>query len=262
VKKVTNRQIWKGRLDKKTFYQLVTRSFIDSNNGVFIGKKLLRFTVLCRVNLSGRNIMVQSPPKLITVDEFITNYGDSDCYELIDGELTEMEPTGPHEQVSGFLGRKLNVEIDRLDLPYLIPPRCLIKLLGTATAFRPDVLVLDQTRLINEPLWQQEPVITSGSSIKLIAEVVSTNWQNDYARKVEDYALLGVPEYWIVDYLGIGGREYIGKPKQPTVTICTLREDEYQKQLFQNGDRLISSIFPDLQLTAQKIFAAGRYAAM
>ncbi len=83
--------------------------------------------------------MVQSPPKLITVDEFITNYGDSDCYELIDGELTEMEPTGPHEQVSGFLGRKLNVEIDRLDLPYFIPLRCLIKLLGTATAFRPDV---------------------------------------------------------------------------------------------------------------------------
>ena len=206
--------------------------------------------------------MVQSPPKLITVDEFITNYGDSDCYELIDGELTEMEPTGPHEQVSGFLGRKLNVEIDRLDLPYLIPPRCLIKLLGTATAFRPDMLVLDETRLINEPLWQQEPVITSGSSIKLIAEVVSSNWQNDYARKVEDYALLGVPEYWIVDYLGIGGREYIGKPKQPTVTICTLREDEYQKQLFQNDDLLISSIFPDLQLTAQKIFAAGRYAAM
>jgi len=206
--------------------------------------------------------MVQSPPKLITVDEFITNYGDSDCYELIDGELTEMEPTGPHEQVSGFLGRKLNVEIDHLDLPYLIPPRCLIKLLGTATAFRPDVLVLDQTRLINEPLWQQEPVITSGSSIKLIAEVVSTNWQNDYARKVEDYAILGVPEYWIVDYLGIGGREYIGKPKQPTVTICTLREDEYQKQLFQNDDPLISSIFPDLQLTAQQIFAAARYAAM
>ena len=181
MKKVINRQIWKERLDKKKFYQLVTRSFIDSNDGIFSCKKLLKFTVLCRVNVS-KKIMVQSPPKFITVDEFITNYGDSDCYELIDGELTEMEPTGPHEQVSGFLGRKLNVEIDRMELPYFIPPRCLIKLLGTATAFRPDVLVLDQTRLINEPLWQQEPVITSGSSIKLIAEVVSTNWQNDYAR--------------------------------------------------------------------------------
>lgn len=201
--------------------------------------------------------MVQSPAKLLSVDEFIANFGDSERYELIDGELTEIEPTGPHEQVSAFLGRKLNVEIDRVDLPYFIPPRCLIKLLGTATAFRPDVLVVDRTQLINEPLWQQEPVITSGNSIKLIAEVVSTNWQNDYARKVEDYALLGVPEYWIVDYLGIGGREYIGKPKQPTITICRLREDEYQKQLFQKSDRLISSLFPDLQLTAQQIFGAS-----
>ena len=202
--------------------------------------------------------MVQSSPKLLTVDEFITHYGDRDRYELIDGELTEIEPTGPHEQVSAFIGRKLNVEIDRQNLSYFIPPRCLIKLLGTETAFRPDVIVLDETELINEPLWKQEPVITSGNSIKLIAEVVSTNWQNDYARKVEDYALLGVPEYWIIDYLGIGGREYIGKPKQPTITICTLREDEYQKDLFQNNTQLVSFIFPELQVTAEQVFTASR----
>ncbi|MEQ8754110.1 MAG: Uma2 family endonuclease [Coleofasciculus sp. G1-WW12-02] len=198
--------------------------------------------------------MIQSPLKLISVDEFITRYGDDNRYELIDGELIEMEPTGPHEQVASYVGRKLNVEIDRQDTPYFIPHRCLIKLLGTDTAFRPDVIVLDQTRLIHEPLWQQEPVITLGSTIKLVAEVVSTNWQNDYARKLEDYAILGIPEYWIVDYLGIGGREYIGKPKQPTLTICTLVEDEYQKQLFRSDDLLVSSIFPELQLTAQQIF--------
>jgi Uma2 family endonuclease len=201
--------------------------------------------------------MVQSALKLITVNEFIAQYGDNNRYELIDGELIAMEPTGPHEQVSSLIGRKLNVEIDHQDLPYFIPHRCLIKLLGTNTAFRPDVIVLDQTQLINEPLWQQEPVITLGKSIKLIAEVVSTNWQNDYARKVEDYALLAVPEYWIVDYLGIGGREYIGKIKQPTVTICTLVEDEYQKRLFQNNDPLVSSIFPNLQLTAKQVFASA-----
>ena len=201
--------------------------------------------------------MGKSALKLITVDEFIAEYGDQENYELIDGELIEVEPTGPHEQVSSLIGRKLNVEIDHQDLPYFIPHRCLIKLLGTNTAFRPDVIVLDQTQLINEPLWQQEPVITSGKSIKLIAEVVSTNWQNDYARKVEDYALLGVSEYWIVDYLGIGGRDYIGKIKQPTVTICTLLEDEYQKRLFQNNDQLVSSVFPNLQLAAKQVLSAG-----
>lgn len=202
--------------------------------------------------------MIQSATKLLNVDEFITEYGDSDRYELIDGELIEMEPTGLHEQVGAFIGRKLNVEIDRQNLPSLIPHRCLIKLLGTETAFRPDLIVLDQTKLIDEPLWEQKPVITSGKSIQLIAEVVSTNWQNDYARKVEDYALFGVPEYWIIDYLGIGGREYIGKPKQPTVTICNLVGDQYQKQLFQNNDLLVSSIFPNLKITTQQIFAAGR----
>ena len=198
--------------------------------------------------------MIQLAEKLITVDRFIADYGDRDRYELINGELVEMEPTGAHEQVTAIISRKLNVEIDRLDLNYFIPHRCLIKLLGTETAFRPDAIVLDQAQIASEPLWQKEPVITLGKSIKLVVEVVSSNWQNDYARKVEDYALLGIPEYWIVDYLGIGGREYLGKPKQPTITICTLVGDEYQRKLFRNSDPLISSVFPDLQLMANQIF--------
>jgi Uma2 family endonuclease len=101
-------------------------------------------------------------------------------------------------------------------------------------------------------------VITSSAAIKLIAEVVSTNWQNDYARKVEDYALLGVPEYWITDYLGLGGREYIGQPKQPTVTVCSLAGEFYNKHLFRQDDVLASSTFPELRLQAGAIFAAGQ----
>ncbi len=211
--------------------------------------------------------MVQAAPKFITVDEFRAQYADCDTifngcrrhrYELIDGELIEIEPTGPHEQVAGFVGRKLNVEIDQKYPDFFIPYRCLIKLLGTQTAFRPDIIVLDKTRLVSEPLWQQEPVITFGTTIKLAVEVVSTNWQNDYARKSEDYAMLGVPEYWIVDYLGVGGREYIGKPKLPTITICTLVDDEFQKQLFRNDDVIVSKIFPEIKLTANQIFAAAK----
>lgn len=201
--------------------------------------------------------MVLITSQLITTDQFINQYGDQNNYELIDGELIEMEPTGPHEQVSSFLSRKLNVLIDTQNLPYFIPHRCLIKLLGTNTAFRPDLIILDETLLINEPLWQKEPVITDGQSIKLIAEVVSSNWQNDYARKVEDYALLGVPEYWIIDYLGMGGREYIGKVKQPSITICQLQGDEYVRYLYQNDQPLNSTIFPDLRLTTQNILTAG-----
>ena len=202
--------------------------------------------------------MIQVASKTINVEQFVTKYGDNERFELIDGELVEMEPTGAHEQVAAFISRKLNVEIDRQEQPYFIPHRCLIKLLGTQTAFRPDIIVLDQRSLGNEPLWQNEPVITQGETIQLIAEIVSINWQNDYARKLEDYALLGIKEYWIVDYLGIGGREYIGNPKQPTITICTLKNDEYEKQLFQGNTRLISPTFTTLKLTANQVFNAAQ----
>jgi len=53
----------------------------------------------------------------------------------------------------------------------------------------------------------------------MVVEVVSTNWQDDYARKVEEYALLEIEEYWIVDFRGLGGIEFIGRPKQPTITV-------------------------------------------
>jgi Uma2 family endonuclease len=202
--------------------------------------------------------MVQLQPKLFAVKDFIEHYGDNSRYELIDGELIDLEPTGIHEEVAGFVGRKLNVAIDQQNVPYVIPYRCLVKLLGTETAFRPDVVVLDQTQLAEEPLWQQEPVICRGTSIKLVVEVVSTNWQNDYARKTEDYALLGVPEYWIVDYLGLGGRDFIGTPKQPTVTLCVLTGDRYERQVLHGGDRLHSPTFPTLHLSADQIIAAGK----
>jgi Uma2 family endonuclease len=202
--------------------------------------------------------MIQLASKPINIEKFITKYGDNERFELIDGELIEMEPTGAHEQVAAFISRKLNVEIDRQEQPYFIPHRCLIKLLGTETAFRPDIIILDQRFLVNEPLWQNEPVITQGETIKFIAEIVSTNWQNDYARKLEDYALLGIKEYWIVDYLGIGGREYIGNPKQPTITICTLKNDKYEKQLFQGNTQLISPTFTTLKLTANQVFNAAQ----
>ncbi|MBC6473931.1 MAG: Uma2 family endonuclease [Hormoscilla sp. GM102CHS1] len=203
--------------------------------------------------------MVKSiAPTGLSWEEFVAEYGDNERYELIDGELIDMEPTGPHEQVAALIGRKLNVEIERGDLPYFIPYRCLIRPLGIASAFRPDVVVLDSEALVSEPLWNREPVVTmGGATAKLVVEVVSTNWQNDYARKYEDYEALGIAEYWIVDYLGLGGKYYIGSPKQPTITICNLVDGEYPKVMLRSGNFIQSLLFPDLKLSADKLFAFG-----
>lgn len=149
--------------------------------------------------------MVQTSTRPLSFEEFVEQYGDNDRLELIDGELIDMEPTGLHEEVAAFILRKINSQIDRENLPWFTPTRCPIKPLGPASAFRPDVIVVDKTALDREPLWHTEPILTLGSSVKLVVEVVNTNWQNDYARKVEDYAALGIPEYWIADHQALGG---------------------------------------------------------
>jgi Uma2 family endonuclease len=55
-----------------------------------------------------------------------------------------------------------------------------------------------------------------GLSVPLIVEVTRTNGEDDYARKLEQYETIDMQEYWIIDYLGLGGKRFIGNPKQPT----------------------------------------------
>jgi Uma2 family endonuclease len=196
--------------------------------------------------------------KPLTFEGFLAQYGDNDRYELIDGEVFDLEPTGRHEQVGAFIARKLNVQIDNADLPYFVLQRGILKLLGDFTGFRPDVMVVDEAAIAQEPLWASQSVLTLGSSIKFVAEVVSSNWQNDYARKVEDYAALGIPEYWIADYAALGGVDFIGRPKQPTLTVCILGEDgSYEKRRFCSDDEIVSHTFPALNLTAEQVLGTG-----
>lgn len=195
----------------------------------------------------------------LNFDEFLACYGSDKRYELIDGEVFDLEPTGQHEEVAAFITTKICVEIDRLGLPWFVLQRGLFRPANVGmSAFRPDIAVVDRTEISKEPLWENQSILTQGSSIKFITEVVSSNWQNDYARKLEDYAAVGIPEYWIVDYAGLGGIHYIGKPKQPTLSICTLVDGEYDIQLLRGDQSITSLTFPDLNLTAAEILSAGQ----
>ncbi|NCS80050.1 MAG: Uma2 family endonuclease [Microcystis aeruginosa K13-07] len=196
--------------------------------------------------------------KQLSFDEFLARYGGDNRYELIDGEVFDLEPTGWHEEVVAFITTKVCVEIDKIDLPWFVLQRGLLRPSHLSmTAFRPDVAVVDRDELSKELLWSNQSILTLGSSIKFVAEVVSSNWQNDYARKVEDYAVLGIPEYWIADYAGLGGTRHIGKPKQPTLSICTLVDGEYEIQQFRGNQTIASTIFPGLKLTAEQVLRAG-----
>lgn len=183
--------------------------------------------------------MTQAPPKLITFDEFVKWIPENSPkrYELHNGMIVEMaQPVGDHEEIIGFLGIELAVQIRQLKLPYFIPKTVLVKPPISESGYSPDVLIINRPNLVNEPRWKKESTVTHGLSIALVIEVVSTNWRDDYYKKYADYEEMGIPEYWIVDYAALGGREYIGKPKQPTILVCSLDEGEYQIRKFRESD--------------------------
>ena len=60
-----------------------------------------------------------------------------------------------------------------------------------------------------------------------------------------------------MDYAALGGRSFIGNPKQPTISVCNLVDGEYQVLKFRDNDRIVSQAFPDFNLTTKQIFGAG-----
>jgi Uma2 family endonuclease len=205
--------------------------------------------------------MIQALPQPTTFYQFVEWLpATSECrYELHRGVIVEMpKPRGKHSKVAGDLAYEVGTAIRQANLPYFMPKECLVRSLDGNSGYEPDVIVLDESALIDEPDWENGSIITLGKSIKIIVEVVSTNWRDDYFTKLGEYEALGIQEYWIVDYAALGGRRFIGNPKQPTLTVCQLVDGEYELQQFRAGDRLISPTFPDLALTIEQIFADGK----
>ena len=202
--------------------------------------------------------MTQTQPlqKLFTFDEFIEWYPDSQVrYELHNRAISEMPPaTGDHTFIILFLlqiilsASKFNKSL------YPASSSVLVKTPNEPSAYIPDMLVINQENLINEPLWKKQSTLIYPESIPLIIEIVSTNWQDDYDRKFYDYEAMGIREYWIVDYAALGGRKYIGNPKVPTIFVCELIDAEYQMTPFRGTDRIVSPTFTQLNLTAQQVF--------
>ncbi|WP_414544970.1 Uma2 family endonuclease [Nostoc sp. CCY0012] len=207
--------------------------------------------------------MTQALTKQVTFDEFIDWLPENSevRYELHDGIVIEMpKPTGKHSNVTGFLIEELLLTIIHMGKRgiWTIPRESIVKTSNENSGYEPDIIVLDQQALASETRWDRESIIENATSVKLIVEVVSTNWRDDYHKKLADYEEMGIPEYWIVDYAALGGRAFIGNPKQPTISIYPLIEGEYQVSRFRQNSLIQSPTFPDLNLTADRVFQIGR----
>ena len=201
--------------------------------------------------------MVQAVRQPISFTEFVEWKADGANCELHNGVIIEVQPRGKHEEIIGFLATEFTLEFRRLNLAYFIPKQVLVKVSDKETCYSPDVLILNRDNLINESLWDKYSTVQTSASIPLVVEIVSSNWRDDYLTKVRDYEEIGIAEYWIVDYLGLGGRRYIGDPKQPTISIYYLVDGEYQVTQFKQKEMIISPNFPELKLTVEQVFNCG-----
>jgi Uma2 family endonuclease len=189
-----------------------------------------------------------------TFEQFITQLPDEEGrYEWVDGQIMRILPTRKHETLAELITDIFKDEVKHSELNYWVSGRIVIKTetnSGTEQGHYPDVTVVDKA------LWYTNPNAYSALSNppQLVVEVVSTNWEDDYVDKLEEYQRLGIPEYWIVDYLAVASRSYLGNPKEPTIFICILTENgTYQINKYKGSDRLISPTFAQLVITVEQI---------
>jgi Uma2 family endonuclease len=188
----------------------------------------------------------------MTLAEYLTyDEGTDTRYELVNGELTRMSlGTGEHGDISEFLNDEFKAEINRLGLDWVAKdmkigiqsPR------GTRweTARIPDVVVLPLEQW--NSLKKRESLIPLNEPPPLlVVEVVSPSTVTvDYRAKHSEYAVLDIPEYWIVD------------PIDLKVTVCILKDGAYSDEVFVGDITIVSLTFPELGLKALEVLNASR----
>lgn len=116
--------------------------------------------------------------------------GPEDRVELIEGEIVEMSPIGPHHAacVAALTRRLLLAAGERA----VVSPQNPVRLLPD-TEPQPDIVLL---RPPESRYWERHG---TPADTLLVVEVAETSYRYDRRVKLPLYARAGVPEVWIVD---------------------------------------------------------------
>jgi Uma2 family endonuclease len=187
----------------------------------------------------------------LTFEEYLEYDDETDNrYELVNGELFALPP---ESELNDAIANYLFLVLANAGIPFRLikPHTCEIQVSGLQKGDPqnrfPDLVVLREEHL---PLTQKRLTIKLDMPPpQLVAEVVSPGQKNrerDYDRKRTQYAHRGIPEYWMID------------PGNQVVIVLKLASDQYVEiGQFRGDDRLLSNMFPTLQLTAEQVLKAG-----
>lgn len=197
--------------------------------------------------------MTQTSVKLTFEEYLIYQDGTDTRYELDKGQLVAMPlARGRHADITDALNDIFKAEIKRLGLDWISRHSSIgvqVPQVGRrATSRIPDVCVVTIEQW--QKLQNQSAVLVDSSPL-LVVEVVSEGTKViDHRAKRAEYNVLGIPEYWLVDFIE-------DDPKYPpVVTVFTLVEGLYEESVFRGNEQIISQIFPELALTADQVLGA------
>ncbi len=181
-----------------------------------------------------------------TLEEYLTyDDGTETRYELVDGELIAM-PTESDQ--NNLIALYLLSEFLKIVSFKLIRHKDTELVVSSNRVRLPDLMILSE-ELLAQIGGKRATIAPEMSSPVLVVEVVSPGKKNqdrDYRYKRSEYATRGISEYWIID------------PEKEQVTLLILVDGFYEETIFKNSQPIISSNFPNLSLTPEQIFSAGK----
>jgi Uma2 family endonuclease len=200
--------------------------------------------------------MIVSTDRRMTLAEYLEYDDGTDArYELVDGVLVEMGSEAPiNSTIATFLIIQLaaiGVHYSRMSTKHDIAVSS-----SRATARQPDLIVHtaeSAAAILSHGAKLLMPEMPAPALVVEVASNSDTDRQSrkrDYVEKRDEYAARGIPEYWIID------------PIAQVVIVLDLVDGLYQAQEFQGTDRVVSSGFPALGLTAEDILASGEASAV
>jgi Uma2 family endonuclease len=184
--------------------------------------------------------MVKTQQK-ITFEQYLSYDDRTDQrYELVRGELILMTPPiFKHIFIAKFLERIFDAEITRLGRPWTTVREAGVRT-DVSSSRIPDISVVPLAEA--EALMHKSAVVQV--ALPLVVEIVSpSSIKDDYQDKLREYQGIGVAEYWIVDPVS----------KDPRVTVYSLKNGTYIKQVFRSSEQIISATFPELVIAASQV---------
>jgi len=137
------------------------------------------------------------PKGKISFEDFL-DWCDEDTWaEWEDGEVILMSPAANrHQQIGGFLETLLRIYTERHQLGLVFSAPFLMRLPFLPRGREPDLLYI-----ATEHLSRLKDTYLDGPADVVVEIVSEESIDRDTNKKFTEYALGGVPEYWLINYL-------------------------------------------------------------